>query len=99
MCEVLDRIENRGLQRGMQQGIQQGIQQGMQQGIQQGIQQGMQQGIQQGMLRGRQEGETNARLANISSLMKNTGWSAGQAMDALSIPVPEQAKYLAMLEQ
>ncbi len=28
MCEVLDRIENRGLQRGMQQGIQQGLQRG-----------------------------------------------------------------------
>ncbi len=67
MCEVLDRIENRGLQRGMQQGM--------------------------------QRGRESERLASINSLMKNTGWSAGQAMDALSIPVPEQAKYLAMLKQ
>lgn len=28
MCDVLDRIENRGIQQGVQQGIQQGIQQG-----------------------------------------------------------------------
>lgn len=40
MCEVLDKIENRGIQRGIQQGIQQGMQRGMQQGIQRGMQQG-----------------------------------------------------------
>lgn len=32
MCEVLDRIENRGIQQGIQQGIQKGIEQGIQQG-------------------------------------------------------------------
>ena len=31
MCEVLDRIEERGIQKGIQQGIQQGIEQGIQQ--------------------------------------------------------------------
>ena len=35
MCEVLDRIEERGIQKGIQQGIQQGIEQGIEQGIQQ----------------------------------------------------------------
>lgn len=32
MCDVLDRIENRGIQQGIQRGIQQGVQQGVQQG-------------------------------------------------------------------
>ena len=36
MCEVLDRIENRGIQQGIQQGIEQGRMQGIQQGIEQG---------------------------------------------------------------
>ncbi|MCD8376640.1 MAG: hypothetical protein LUD69_06825 [Oscillospiraceae bacterium] len=40
MCDVLDRVENRGLQRGMQQGLQQGIEQGIEQDIKQGAKQG-----------------------------------------------------------
>ena len=40
MCEVLDRVENRGIQKGMQKGIQKGIQKGLQKGMQKGIMEG-----------------------------------------------------------
>ena len=33
MCEVLDKVEKRGIEQGLQQGLQQGIQQSIQQGI------------------------------------------------------------------
>ena len=36
MCEVLDRVENRGIAKGIQQGMQQGMQQGIQKGEQRG---------------------------------------------------------------
>ena len=36
MCEVLDKIENRGIKKGIAQGMTQGIAQGMTQGIAQG---------------------------------------------------------------
>ena len=55
MCEVLDRIENRGIQQGRMQGIQQGIEQGRMQGIQQGIEQGRMQGIEQGRMQEKKE--------------------------------------------
>ena len=32
MCEVLDKIETRGIEKGLQQGMQQGMQQGLQEG-------------------------------------------------------------------
>ena len=44
MCEVLDKIENRGIEKGIAQGLTQGIAQGMTQGIAQGMTQGIAQG-------------------------------------------------------
>ena len=32
MCDVLDRIENRGMQKGMQEGMQEGMQKGLMEG-------------------------------------------------------------------
>ena len=40
MCDVAQRLEDRGMQRGIQEGMQRGIQEGMQRGIQKGIQRG-----------------------------------------------------------
>lgn len=40
MCDVAERLEQRGIKRGIEQGMEQGIQQGIQQGIRQGIQKG-----------------------------------------------------------
>ena len=40
--------------------------------------------------------EKNA-IANIRSLMETTHWSAKQAMDALKIPVGQQAQYASQL--
>jgi len=45
MCEVLDRIENRGIEKGIERGIEQGIERGIEQGIERGIEQGIEQGI------------------------------------------------------
>ena len=41
MSEVLDRIEQRGIEQGIEQGIERGIEQGMERGIEQGMEQGM----------------------------------------------------------
>ena len=51
------------------------------------------QGMQQGMLQGMQQKE----ISNIQSLMNNLHMTAQQAMDALSIPPEDQAKYAAIL--
>ena len=56
MCEVLDKIENRGFEKGMEKGMEKGITQGMKKGIAQGITQGMEKGITQGIA----QGEDNA---------------------------------------
>lgn len=37
MCEVLDKIENRGIQKGLEQGMAQGRQQGLEQGLTRGV--------------------------------------------------------------
>ena len=37
MCDVAQRLENRGIEKGIKQGIEQGIKQGIEQGIEQGI--------------------------------------------------------------
>ena len=61
MCEVLDRVENKG------------------------------------RLEGRQEGEENMLLSSIRNLMETLKLTAQQAMDALKVPVADQAKYAAKL--
>ena len=43
------------------------------------------------------QGAAQEKVSNIKNLMKNTGWSAQQAMNALSIPSADQARYAAML--
>ena len=56
MCDVLDRVEQRGIAQGMAQGIEQGMAQGIERGIAQGIEQGMARGIEQGMAQGIEQG-------------------------------------------
>ena len=41
--------------------------------------------------------ETDTVIGNIKKMMKNLQISAGQAMNALEIPVSEQSKYIALL--
>ena len=41
--------------------------------------------------------ETDTVIGNIKKMMKNLQISAGQAMNALEIPVSEQNKYIALL--
>ncbi len=40
-----------------------------------------------------------ARLTCLKALIKNTGWSAKQALAALKIPEKEYDMYIAMLEE
>ena len=42
---------------------------------------------------GQKEGQESTQLENIKNLMKNTGWNAKEAMNALGIPEEEQEKY------
>ena len=46
---------------------------------------------------GREEGVENTTFNAIHNLMKNTAWTAKQAMDALGLTEEEQAKYAARL--
>ena len=39
MCDIAQRLEDKGIQQGIQQGIEQGIQQGIQEGVLQGARQ------------------------------------------------------------
>ena len=41
MCEVLDRIENRGIEKGIKKGIEQGMERGIEEGLERGKEQGM----------------------------------------------------------
>ena len=56
-----------------------------------GFNRGMQQGVQQGM--------QLKEVANIRSLMNNTGWDMHKAMNALSISPADQIKYTELLAQ
>ena len=44
MCEVMDRVEQRGIRKGVQKGIRKGVRKGIRKGIQQGVQQGIREG-------------------------------------------------------
>ena len=45
----------------------------------------------------RAEGMQEEKISNVKALMNNLSFTAKQAMDALSIPAEDQAKYAAML--
>ena len=50
-----------------------------------------------GEAKGRAEGKESAILATIRNLMETLNMTAQQAMDAMKIPVAEQARYAALL--
>lgn len=54
-------------------------------------------GMKEGKREGKREGKLEGKMDSIRKLMKNCGWTAKQAMDALSIPKAKQASYEAML--
>ena len=56
MCEVLDRVEQKGIALGLERGMAQGIERGMAQGMAQGLERGMAQGIERGMAQGIERG-------------------------------------------
>ena len=81
MCEVLDRVEERGVKRGIEQGIEQGRKQGIEQGIEQGRKQGIEQGKKQGeALYMRRIVEQYAQKHEISTL---------EACEIIGIPFSE----------
>ena len=59
MCDVAERLEQRGIRRGIEQGLglgrEQGIKQGREQGLIQGREQGLIQGREQGLIQGREQ--------------------------------------------
>ena len=81
MCEILDRVEQRGFQAGYEQGIEQGIEQGKEQGIEIGTEQGRKQ----------------ERLHSLFALMSALHLSPNQAMDILQIPELEREYYMERL--
>lgn len=61
------------------------------------LEQGMEQGMEKGMEQGMEKGKESERVFSIRSLMANLQFTAEKAMDALSIPKAEQARYKTML--
>ncbi len=51
MCELLDRIEAKGIAQGREEGIEEGIEKGIAQGREEGIEEGIAQGIEKGILK------------------------------------------------
>ncbi len=56
MCDVIDRIENRGIEKGRQEGRQEGRVEGRREGRVEGRQEGRVEGRREGRVEGRQEG-------------------------------------------
>ena len=67
MCDIYDKIEERGLEKGMEEGIQKGMQKGMEKGMEEGIQKGMQKGMEKGMQKGMEKGRSEM-LKKLTSL-------------------------------
>ena len=61
------------------------------------LEQGMEKGMEKGMEQGMEQGKESERVFSIRSLMANLQFTAEKAMDALSIPKAEQARYKTML--
>lgn len=61
------------------------------------LEQGMEKGMEKGMEQGMEKGKESERVFSIRSLMANLQFTAEKAMDALSIPKAEQARYKTML--
>lgn len=57
----------------------------------------LEQGMEKGMEKGMEQGKESERVFSIRSLMANLQFTAEKAMDALSIPKAEQARYKTML--
>lgn len=85
MCEILDRVEQRGFQAGYEQGIEQGIEQGKKQGKEQGIEIGTERGRKQ------------ERIHSLLALMSALHLSPDQAMDILQISESEREYYMERL--
>lgn len=89
MCSVVDTFVEMGVQEGIKQGIEKGMEQGIEMGIKQGVKKGMEKGMEKGMGQGLIEG----RYRSLQSLVKNTGMSLPEAMDALSFSKKERKGY------
>ena len=76
MCEVLDRVENRGIEKGLAQGKREGLAQGKLEGLAQG----KREGLAQGKLEGRLEGMTQIYYTEMH-------YSADQIAEELNAPV------------
>ena len=53
----------------------------------------------EGFRQGHEQGTESTQLENIKNHMKNTGWDAKEAMNALGIPEEEQEKYQSKLQE
>lgn len=63
-----------------------------------GREEGFEEGREEGREQGLEEGREQNLVASIRSLVKTTGWSSEQAMDALEVPEAERARILGLLE-
>ena len=82
MCEVLDRVEARGIEKGIEKGIERGIERGIEQGIEKGIE--------QGRIEGRQEGTINTLI----SLVNDGILSVYEAASRAGMNVQDFEKYI-----
>jgi hypothetical protein len=85
MCELLDYVENRGIQRGEERGEKRGIEIGESRGEKRGIEIGESRGEKRGI-------ESNL-ISNLKSLTETLKLTIDQAMDALKVPEDKRDYY------
>ena len=100
MCDVAERLEQRGLRRGIEQGLglgrEQGIKQGIEQGLIQGREQGLIQGREQGLIQGREQGLIQGREQTLYHLVSTGNLSV--AIGAQEMQVTED-RFLAGMKE
>ena len=90
MCDVLEKVEKRGINKG--------IDIGREEGREKGREEGREKGREEGREKGREEGREEERLNNIQLMMQALKLTAQQAMDVLKIPTEDRLKYTAKLK-
>ena len=100
MCDVAERLEQRGIRRGIEQGLglgrEQGIKQGIEQGLIQGREQGLIQGREQGLIQGREQGLIQGREQTLYHLVSTGNLSV--AIGAQEMQVTED-RFLAGMKE
>ena len=94
MCEVLDRVEARGVEKGRIEGIEKGRIEGIEKGRREGIEKGRREGIEKGRREGIREGKLEGAVTTLASLVKDGILSIEDAAKRANMSVEVFKKYI-----